>query len=311
VTGALPSQDAVPVLYADDYLVVVDKPAGLVVHPTYKNASGTLLDALRQQMPEPPSIVGRLDRWTSGIVVVARHGVVHAALQRAMAAPNCHKDYLAIVHGAVVDRGEIDLRLRVNREDRRQVVASREVGASSLTWFEPIATRVVGHRGHRGHRALSLLRCRLQTGRRHQIRVHLTASGWPIVGDPVYGDPSMDRAVAEVLGVVHSAPRLALHAWRLDITHPYSQERLRVTSPVPDDLASIVRFVAADAPLDREIDHEEREASAERRHQEREASAERRHEEREASAERRHQEREASAERRHQEREASAERWDS
>ncbi len=269
MTGIAPSRDGVPVLYADDYLVVVDKPAGLVVHPTYRNASGTLLDTLRQEMAEPPSIVGRLDRLTSGIVVVARNSVVHAALQRTMAGPHCHKDYLVIVHGAVVDCGEIDLKLRVNDEDRRRVVASAAVGASSLTSFAPIATRTIGHR------TLSLLRCRLRTGRRHQIRVHLAARGWPIVGDAVYGDPSMDRAVAAVVGSIQSAPRQALHAWRLDIAHPYSQERLRVTSPVPDDLEPMVRFVAADAPLDRQVDQVEREASAERCHEEREASAER------------------------------------
>ncbi len=219
-----------------------------MVHPTYRNANGTLLDVLRQQMPEPPSIVGRLDRWTSGLVVVARNSVVHAVLQRALAAVDCHKDYLAIVHGEVVEHGEIDLKLRVSGEDRRRVVASEEVGASSLTRFEPIAKTM------RGPGALSLLRCRLVTGRRHQIRAHLAARGWPIVGDPIYGSRSRDQAVADVVGLGESARRLALHAWRLDVTHPYSEGRLRVTSPLPEDLKPLVRFVSP----------EEREASAER-----------------------------------------------
>lgn len=230
-------RDEVPVLYADDHIVIVDKPAGLVVHPTYKNAQGTLLDILRQQMPAPPSIVGRLDRWTSGLIVVARNGVVHAAVQRAMAAADCRKEYLAIVHGSVVERSEIDLTLKVSPDDRRRVVVSAESWAPSLTRLEPLATTRVGRT------MLSLLRCTAVTGRRHQIRVHLAASGWPIVGDAIYGDPSRD----EMLGARACSKRQALHAWRLVMTQPLSGAAVQVTSPVPEDLQPLVRRFAPDA----------------------------------------------------------------
>jgi 23S rRNA pseudouridine1911/1915/1917 synthase len=230
-------QGEVPVLYADDHLVIVDKPAGVVVHPTYQNRQGTLLDILRQQLPEPPSIVGRLDRWTSGLVVVARNGVVHAALQRAMAAADCRKEYLAIVHGPVLESGAVDFTLRVSPDDRRRVVISAESGAPSLTRLEPLATTRVGRT------ILSLLRCTAVTGRRHQIRVHLAASGWPIVGDAIYGDPSRD----EMLDAGCCPTRQALHAWRLHMTHPFSGAAVHITSPVPADLQPLVRQVTSDA----------------------------------------------------------------
>jgi 23S rRNA pseudouridine1911/1915/1917 synthase len=229
------------VLYADDDLVVVDKPAGMVVHPTYKNGEGTLLDVLRQQLPDPPSIVGRLDRWTSGIVVVARNSAAHATLQRALAAPDCHKDYLAVVHGRVDGCAEIDLCLRVDERDRRRVVASTDAGAPSRTLVTPIAT------ANLNGRIVSLLSCRLLTGRRHQIRVHLAARGWPIVGDGVYGDASADQNTGASKGAGLPPARHALHAWRLELTNPFTRSRLKATAPVPADLAPLLRVFDVDA----------------------------------------------------------------
>jgi 23S rRNA pseudouridine1911/1915/1917 synthase len=229
----------VPILYADDHMVIADKPAGMVVHPTYKNAEGTLLDILRQQMPAPPSIVGRLDRWTSGLVVVARNSVVHSALQRAMAATDCRKEYLAIVHGAVLNSSTVDLKLQISAADRRRVVVCAESGSPSVTRVEPLATTRVGRS------TLSLLRCIAVTGRRHQIRVHLSAGGWPIVGDGTYGDPLRDGMLDAVVGCCR--PRQALHAGRLLMTHPFTGAVLRVTSPVPEDLQPLVRQFAPDA----------------------------------------------------------------
>ncbi len=230
-----PPPDRVSVLFADEHSVVVDKPAGLVVHPTYKRADGTLLDILRQQLPDPPSIVGRLDRWTSGVVVVARHSVAHAALQRAMTSSDCEKDYLAVVHGRVSEDVEIDLKLRVDEGDRRRVLASPQVGATSLTRVVAVGIATVNGR------EVSLVRCRLVTGRRHQIRVHLAARGWPVVADPTYGDPSRDRVLAAAIG----APcRQALHSWRLRMAHSRSDSRLEVVAPLPDDLEPLTRLFA-------------------------------------------------------------------
>ena len=239
------------VLYEDDHLLAVNKPAGIVVHPSYKNVAGTLLDALRAYAHDwpanlRPSIVGRLDKLTSGIVIVAKSAEVHAALQQisphALAgglgatASGTEKDYLAVVYGRVdVASGDIDLRLCHDPNDRRMIVASADRGVTSLTRFERLATVDAPEAG------LSLLRCRLMTGRRHQIRVHLAARGWPIAGDPVYGEPRWsavrDPALAECL---RTFPRQALHAWRVAFTHPITRERVIIEAPLPRDLEDLL-----------------------------------------------------------------------
>jgi 23S rRNA pseudouridine1911/1915/1917 synthase len=229
------------VLYEDDHFLAVDKPAGVVVHPTYKHAEGTMMNALlwhARGWPATcrPSLVGRLDKLTSGVVVVAKTAAVHAALQRTMASHDCEKSYLAVVWGRVNRaRGEIDLRLGKDRGDRRRVVASVDEGAPSLTRFERLARIGAPHAG------LSLLCCRLMTGRMHQIRVHLAARGWPLVGDPVYGEPRwshiIDPALAATLRVF---PRQALHAWRVTLTHPLTGDRMLIEAPLPRDLDGLL-----------------------------------------------------------------------
>jgi 23S rRNA pseudouridine1911/1915/1917 synthase len=256
----LPEQTPVIVLYEDDHLLVVDKPAGLVVHPTYTHVRGTLMNALlgvakRWPAPQRPSLVGRLDKLTSGIVVVAKSPAMHAALQRTMAAAESEKDYLAMVHGRVkMARGRIDMPLGRDPSDRRKVVVSED-GAASITLFERMG-RTPAARG-----GLSLLHCRLITGRTHQIRVHLAAKGWPIVGDPVYGEPSSSRGSSHGTsrGTAHGAgealaraleafPRQALHAWRVGFIHPATREPLSVEAPVPVDLHDLID-VSGLAPL--------------------------------------------------------------
>ena len=234
------------ILYEDEHLLAVNKPAGVVMHPTYKNAAGTLLNALLWHArgwppPSRPSLVGRLDKLTSGVVVVAKNAAIHAALQRAMATQDSEKDYLALVYGRVnVARGRIDLRLAKDRGDQRRVVASAASGAASLTRFERLARVAAPSAG------LSLLRCRLITGRTHQIRVHLAARGWPIVGDPVYGEPRWTEVVDPPLAAALRAfPRQALHAWRIGVAHPVTRARLALEAPLPDDmqeLLSVARF---------------------------------------------------------------------
>ena len=141
-----------------------------------------------------------------------------------------------MVYGRVnVARGEIDLRLGRDRGDRRRVVASATVGAPSLTRFERLA-RVAAPRA-----GLSLLRCRLATGRTHQIRVHLAARGWPLVGDPAYGEPRWSQIVDPALAATLRAfPRQALHAWRVAFTHPVTRERLLLEAPVPRDFEGLL-----------------------------------------------------------------------
>jgi 23S rRNA pseudouridine1911/1915/1917 synthase len=230
---------ALDVLFEDDHLLVLDKPAGLVVHPTYRHVTGTVMNGLLWRARDwpagtRPSIVGRLDKLTSGIVLAAKTAAAHAALQRTMASARTEKDYLAIVYGAVSPpRGTIDLRLSRAPSDRRRVVTSDD-GLPSMTRYERLATARAPRAG------ISLLRCRIATGRMHQIRVHLAARRWPIVGDPKYGEPRWrdikDAALADRL---RAFPRQALHAWRLRIAHPLTGDELQVEARVPEDFAAL------------------------------------------------------------------------
>ena len=247
-----PEEMPVRVLYEDEHLLVVDKPAGMVVHPTHRHLAGTMMNALlwyarRWPPTSRPSIVGRLDKLTSGLVVVARTAAIHAALQRAWSSSQTEKDYLALVYGRVSSaRGVIELGLRRDPGDRRRVIASATLGASSTTRFERAGRAAAPRVG------LSLLRCRLVTGRTHQIRVHLAAKGWPIVGDPVYGSPRWkeidDPRLAEAL---QGFPRQALHAWRVSFVHPVTGRRLLVESALPDDLAGLIAVSGLPARLSR------------------------------------------------------------
>jgi 23S rRNA pseudouridine1911/1915/1917 synthase len=255
---------ALDILYEDEHLLALNKPPGVVVHPTFKHATATIMNALlgrARTWPagRRPSIVGRLDKLTSGIVLVAKTAAVHAALQRATnsdpAQAPSHvaqafrpaKDYLAVVYGRVAAaRGTIDLRLHLDARDRRRVIASTTAGAHSVTLFERLA-RVSAPRA-----GLALLRCRLLTGRRHQIRVHLAARGWPIVGDPTYGEPRWstidDPMLAAALRVF---ARQALHAWRLAIAHPITGEPLHIEAPIPADIADLIALAGLASPAEK------------------------------------------------------------
>ena len=208
----------IAVVYEDDWLVAIDKPPGMVVHPTYKNWSGTLLNGLlwRTQGREAvvPSIITRLDKQTSGLVLAALSPVIHAKVQKDAEVGLVKKEYLALVEGVPFPAaGTIALPLARSAEDRRRVVVI-DSGQPSETRYQVLSTK--------GRQ--SVVRCELVTGRTHQIRVHLAACGWPIVGDDVYG--RADPLIA----------RQALHAWRVNLRHPITREPLQVEAPVPIDL---------------------------------------------------------------------------
>lgn len=238
----LPAPEAAElvVLYEDDHMIVIDKPAGVVVHPTYKHPSGTLMNALlwrARAWPagQRPTLVGRLDRLTSGLVVAAKTTAAHAALQRAMR--HAAKEYLAVVYGRVPARpGTIQLPLARDARDRRRVVVAEAGGAASVTHLERLSRVAAAPVG------VALVRCRIATGRMHQIRVHLAARGWPIVGDRVYGEPLAARLEDAALAAALDAfPRQALHAWRLALDTPFdARRRLQIEAPLPADFAGLL-----------------------------------------------------------------------
>jgi 23S rRNA pseudouridine1911/1915/1917 synthase len=212
----------VDVLYEDALLIAVNKPAGLVVHPSYKQASGTLLNALlwrvRERGDARPGILTRLDKDTSGVVVVALDAGTHAAMQRDAAERRIQKEYLAIVSGVPrPSSGTIREPLARDPADRRRVIVTSG-GAESETRYDLIESTG----------GLSLLRCELVTGRTHQIRVHLQSRGWPIVGDRIYGSP--DERIT----------RQALHAWRITFPHPATREPMTIEAPVPEDMRAFM-----------------------------------------------------------------------
>lgn len=205
------------VIYEDEAVVAIEKPPGIVVHPTYKNWSGTLLNGLLARYPEP-RIVTRLDRDTSGVVLVALGPAMHARMQRDSIAGRMTKEYLAVVRGTPAPAsGSITAPLARSAEDRRRVVVD-PAGQDSRTDYEVLS---VGE-------GFALVRCRLMTGRTHQIRVHLASLGHPVVGDVVYGTGE------------EGIPRQALHAWRLAFPHPETRQALQVEAPIPSDMGRLI-----------------------------------------------------------------------
>src|SRR6478752_2351555 len=217
-TRAVMSAEELPleVIYEDDHLLAINKPAGMVVHPTYRHPRGTLMNALlwrARNWPADarPSLVGRLDRLTSGVLIAAKSRTMHAALQRVLSSPRSEKQYLAVVYGRVnVTRGTLDAHLSRSRRKRRTVIADSASGSPSQTVFERLRRIKASPIG------AALLCCRLMTGRTHQIRVHLAAKGWPIVGDTTYGEPLWAGIEdPELAAALRRFSRQALHAWRI------------------------------------------------------------------------------------------------
>jgi 23S rRNA pseudouridine1911/1915/1917 synthase len=231
-----PEPVSLDIIYEDESLIALDKPAGIVVHPTYKNTSGTLLNGVlwrfRDQPNVQPGILTRLDKGTSGLVVVALTADLHARMQRDGSAGRMMKEYLAVVCGVPNPQsGTIRLPLARDLADRRRVVVTDQ-GQACETRYETLGdaseAKTPGPLAPTGI-SLSVVRCELVTGRTHQIRVHLAAIGCPILGDTTYGDPSTLIA------------RQALHAWRASFPHPVTRERLTLEAPVPPDLRAAIK----------------------------------------------------------------------
>ena len=221
-----PEEASLEVLYEDDHLMAIAKPPGVVVHPAYKHASGTVLNAVLGRLAGRddvrPGIVTRLDKETSGVLLIALTPGIHARLQRV----SIEKHYLTIVKSKPrPSRGTIELPLGRDDRDRRRVAVVGD-GIPAATMYEVLSSS----------EELTLIRCELITGRTHQIRVHLASRGWPIAGDPVYGVAD-DRI-----------NRVALHSWRVRFPHPVSGTVLDIAAPLPSDFRGCLAKAGIELP---------------------------------------------------------------
>jgi 23S rRNA pseudouridine1911/1915/1917 synthase len=254
--SAKPQAQAIPldVVYEDEAIIVIDKPAGLVVHPGAGNFDRTLVNALIAHCGASlsgiggvarPGIVHRLDKDTSGLLVVAKTDQAHRALSEQFAdhgrEGDLERGYLALVWGAPPRRhGSIDAPIGRHKTSRTKmaIVPVTRGGREAVTHYQVIATF-----GHGPEPIASLLECRLETGRTHQVRVHLASIGTPLIGDPVYGQGfksklrKLPKPAQEKLA---GFDRQALHAARLSFVHPVSGTLLEFNSPLPEDFAMIV-----------------------------------------------------------------------
>lgn len=227
----LPEDIPLSIVYEDQSILVVDKPAGLVVHPGSGNWSGTLLNALLQHVPDNGSlpragIVHRLDKDTSGLLVVAKSLGAHTDLVRQLQKRSIGREYAALVYGLVAVGGAVDAPIGRHPRDRKRM-AVVERGKPARTHYS-IEERGVGW---------TLLRCRLETGRTHQIRVHLSSIDHGLIGDPVY---KKGPAPASIPAGARAFPRQALHAQELQIVHPDTGAAMRWTAPLPQDMIELL-----------------------------------------------------------------------
>ena len=233
----------VDVVYKDRGIFVINKPAGLVVHPGAGNASHTLQNALLALDPKlavvpRAGLVHRLDKDTSGLMVIARTPEAHAALAEAIAAREVERAYLAICVGVMTGGGTVDEPIGRHRTQRVKM-AVRSDGREAVTHYRVL-------KRFRGH---TLIRAELETGRTHQIRVHLDHIGFPLVGDPVYGTRRRipKGAGAALIAALDNFKRQALHATRLALEHPLTGKTLEWEAPVPPDMAALLKTLEADA----------------------------------------------------------------
>jgi 23S rRNA pseudouridine1911/1915/1917 synthase len=230
-------------VHEDKHVFVVDKPAGLVVHPGAGNPDRTLQNALLALDPKLAAlpragIVHRLDKDTSGLLIVARTLPAHTALVRMLGERDVHREYEAICRGVMTAGGTVDAPIDRHPTERVRM-AVREGGRDAVTHYRVI-TRF---------RANTHVRVQLETGRTHQIRVHLAHAGYPIVGDRVYGGRlTLPKGADETLRqALREFPRQALHAARLQFDHPVTGKPLECTSPLPADMRGLLDLLAADA----------------------------------------------------------------
>jgi 23S rRNA pseudouridine1911/1915/1917 synthase len=238
----LPEDIPLTIVYEDESLIVVNKPAGLVVHPAAGHRAGTLQNALLfydASLAEVPraGIVHRLDKDTTGLMVVARNLISHKYLVKQIQQREVHREYQAVVHGVMTGGGMVDEPIGRHSHDRVRMTV-RENGRPSVTRYRVL----------KRFRAYSHLHLELETGRTHQIRVHMQHLRHPIVGDQVYAGRSRipPQADAEFIELLRNFGRQALHAWRLSLVHPVTDETMSWQADLPDDIQQLLSLMEKD-----------------------------------------------------------------
>ncbi len=232
--SAIPKPENIPldVLYEDSDCIVINKPAGLVVHPAPGHPDGTLVNALLWHCNdlagvggvERPGIVHRLDKDTTGVMVAVKNDVTMAGFVKLFQTGGIRKEYLAIVHGVPAPAsGIVSTLIGRDPANRKKMAVVTANGKDALTHYHVERTLAEG---------ITLMHCRIETGRTHQIRVHLKSVGAPVIGDPLYGRPSLDKKLPV------RPPRQMLHAWRLSFKHPVKGNDLSIEAPLPKDFES-------------------------------------------------------------------------
>lgn len=240
------------IVFEDGFLMIINKPPGMVVHPAYKNYSGTLVNAVMYYAKqrneslseingfERAGIVHRLDKDTSGLIVIAKDEITHRKLSEQFFHHTIEREYNALIWGRLKNKkGEIQNRLGRDKKDRKKVTVLKEddqTGKIAITNYEVLEE----------YEFLSLIKLNLKTGRTHQIRVHMSAKGHPVFGDETYGgrDPHSvnltSNMKSQIKNLLEILPRQALHAKILGFIHPHTKEMLRFESPLPGDMASVI-----------------------------------------------------------------------
>jgi 23S rRNA pseudouridine1911/1915/1917 synthase len=248
----LPEDIPLNIVFEDNYLMVINKPAGMVTHPAYKNYSGTLVNAVMFYANskndrlsnlngfERAGIVHRLDKDTSGLIVIAKDEVTHRKLSEQFFKHTIDREYIALVWGNFKNKnGIIEKKLARDKKDRKKVSVVNDeenYGKNAITLYEVINE----------FELLSLMKLTLKTGRTHQIRVHLSSIGHPVFGDETYGGRIAHsvnlttKIKAKIKKLLDIIPRQALHAKVLGFTHPVSKERIKLESEIPDDIRNVI-----------------------------------------------------------------------
>lgn len=253
---AMPKAENIPldIIYEDDDLLVINKPVGLVVHPGAGNWDGTLVNALLYHCGDSlsgiggvirPGIVHRLDKDTSGLMVAAKNDVAHRHLAAQLADRSLSRTYLALAWKVPsLRKGTIDKPIGRHPTQRQKMAVTTKNSRNAVTHYQMLEAY---------HQAASLVQCKLQTGRTHQVRVHMAALGHPLIGDPLYGlAETAGRAILKKAGYedgsvreeILSFPRQALHAHKIGFIHPRTEEKMAFAAPMPDDMARLQALLA-------------------------------------------------------------------